>query len=555
MSLEPEHSAQRDTDRLQGAKNCGTQSTPEPRRAGRHGSALAAIGTDVRLALPILERHKPRGPVPRHSRRARWRWISLLLVHVVAAIHIVHWKMTGSTLSPVEPSEAMQTLELGYLNAGFVLFILLILSTLIFGRFFCGWACHVVAYQDACAWVLGKLGIKPRPVRSRLLIFVPFGAAFYMFIWPTMKRLFQGHEYPMLVNHLTTEAFWATFPGPIIAILTFLIDGFLIVYFMGAKGFCTYGCPYGAFFGVADRVAVGKIKVTDDCNQCGHCTATCTSNVRVHEEVAKFKMVVDTGCMKCLDCVSVCPQNALYYGKARPSLFKLSQILRRRKRVFDFSWPEEIAMAIVFLLGIYAFRGLYGVVPLLLSIGLSVILAFLLILGWRLVRRPNFAFQHHVLRAGGRLSGAGIGALVAIPFLILFLVHSTFIQAHAREGKRLLIAAERSEGAARDHTMVESLHHLQTASAWGLVPVGSLHLEIGSILRAEGDLTGAEQEMRRALAADSSMRTPRLELARILTARGEYREARTLLEELIAMDPNHVEAQKGLEFLRGKLGE
>jgi tetratricopeptide (TPR) repeat protein len=257
--------------------------------------------------------------------------------------------------------------------------------------------------------------------------------------------------------------------------------------------------------------------------------------------------------MKCFDCVSVCPTNALYYGKSRPSLLRLPEILRRRKRVYDFSWPEEIAMAAIFAAGIYAFRGLYGVVPLLLSIGLSVILAFVAVLGWRLLRRPNIAFQHHLLRNGGRFTKAGIGALVAIPCFALFVAHSTFVQAHAREGKRLLIAAERSEGAARERSMNESLQHLRTASSWGIVPVGSLHLEMGSILRAKGDMAGAESEMRRALDVDPSMKTPRLELARILTARGEYREAKTLLEELISMDPENLEAQRGLEFLRGKI--
>jgi len=60
--------------------------------------------------------------------------------------------------------------------------------TLIFGRFFCGWACHVVAYQDLCAWLLGKLGARPRAVRSRLLAIVPVYAAFDMFVWPAMWR-------------------------------------------------------------------------------------------------------------------------------------------------------------------------------------------------------------------------------------------------------------------------------------------------------------------------------------------------------------------------------
>src|SRR5437773_1238165 len=86
----------------------------------------------------------------KHSRRAKWRAASLLLIHAVFALHVAHWLRTGRTITPVEPSESMQTLEAGYLNAGFVLFFLLIVSTMIFGRFFCGWACHLVAYQDLC---------------------------------------------------------------------------------------------------------------------------------------------------------------------------------------------------------------------------------------------------------------------------------------------------------------------------------------------------------------------------------------------------------------------
>lgn len=54
-----------------------------------------------------------------------------------------------------------------------------------------------------------------------------------------------------------------TFPKWIMAPTTILVVGFLIVWWLGAKGFCTYGCPYGAFFAIADRVAPVRIKVTD----------------------------------------------------------------------------------------------------------------------------------------------------------------------------------------------------------------------------------------------------------------------------------------------------
>ena len=112
----------------------------------------------------------------------------LLTVHVLIALHVAQWLTTGSTVSPVEPSESMKTFELGEVNAGFVFFAVAILATLVFGRFFCGWGCHIVALQDLCAWIMKKLGVHPKPFRTRLLVYIPVVLAIYMFAWPTIKR-------------------------------------------------------------------------------------------------------------------------------------------------------------------------------------------------------------------------------------------------------------------------------------------------------------------------------------------------------------------------------
>jgi ferredoxin len=129
-------------------------------------------------------------------------------------------------------------------------------------------------------------------VRSRLLVFGPWVVAGHMFAWPIVEHWFWPEEkrLPAIADwelQLQTDRPVATFPGPIMSVATFVIAGGLIVWWLGAKGFCTHGCPYGAFFAVADRFAPVRIKVTDACNGCGHCTQVCTSNVRVHEEVAK----------------------------------------------------------------------------------------------------------------------------------------------------------------------------------------------------------------------------------------------------------------------------
>ena len=96
-----------------------------------------------------------------------------------------------------------------------------------------------------------------------------------------------------------------------------------------------------------DYASPGRIVVNDDCEQCGHCTATCTSNVRVHEEVRLYGMVVDPGCMKCMDCVSVCPKGVLRFSFAAPSLSEDRRRRRRARRRYDLPLSEELLVAVV----------------------------------------------------------------------------------------------------------------------------------------------------------------------------------------------------------------
>lgn len=475
----------------------------------------------------------------------RWRAAVLIGVHVLIALHIWHWKATGKTITPVEPSEAMQTLELGYVNAGFIFFALAILSTLIFGRWFCGWGCHIVALQDLCGWLLKKVGLRPKPFRSRLLVWVPVFAAFYMFVWPQVVRIWEGREAPPWVLHLETENFWATFPNLPIALLTFGVCGFLIVYVLGNKGFCTYGCPYGGIFYHADRLAPGKIRVTDACMQCGHCTATCTSNVRVSEEVREYGMVVDPGCMKCMDCVSVCPTNALYYGFGKvgvaakkglsPVKIASSDTGKGTARRYDFTVPEEILLGATFIAAVYAYRGLYEAIPFLLSLGLAAIASFVVVSGVRLVYKPHARMQNWLLKREGKLYPAGWVFAIAAIGTLGSIAFGSIVNYHVHEGNRLLITAQRlqkdsaleSERAARG-----ARSHYLAAIRIGRYPVAEWHYKVGSIAQFLGDFQAAKREFRKALSLDSNRPNTRLQLAELYFRDGEFESAITEYRKL-----------------------
>ncbi len=388
----------------------------------------------------------------RRSRASRWRAIVLIGVHVLMIGHLVKWLLVGGeTLSPVEPSESMEFVKQGAVNAGLVFFAIALLSTLVLGRWFCGWGCHVVALQDLCAAMLRRIGIRPKPFRSRLLVYVPFILAMYMFVWPAIYRWglvplsqrlavlpdLHAPPWPGISVELVREDFWSTFPGVLVAIPFLLVCGFACVYFLGAKGFCTYGCPYGGFFAPLDQFSPGRIRVNEDCDQSGHCTAVCSSNVRVHEEVAAYGMVIDAGCMKCMDCVSVCPNNALSYGFGRPAFLvngPRDGASPPRPR-HDLSWPEEIALAGVFLGTFLAVRGIYALIPMLMAAGIAACVSFIAWKAWTVLRRPNASFHRWRLRVHGRRTRAGTVFLAIVAAIAAVVSHSGAMQLlHRRAG-------------------------------------------------------------------------------------------------------------------------
>lgn len=445
------------------------------------------------------------------SKVSRWRAAVLIAVHVVIAVHIGFWVAKHPVITPVEPSEAMQFSKYGIINAGLIFFALATLSTAILGRWFCGWGCHLVAVQDLSRWILARFRIRPKPLRSRILATVPLVAFIYMFLFPLAYRAWEhaaGNPHAVSIfaiagTSLTTTDFWATFPGWIVGGLTLGFCGFAAIYLLGAKGFCTNACPYGAIFGVADQVAPLRIRVTDACEGCGHCTAICSSNVRVHEEVRQFGMVVDPGCMKCLDCVSVCPNDALFFGLGPLPFMAGPRKPAPRRRAFDvvmshirsalpltifalaaltlfvgfdiaytyqpidlaliglftlltgavlavfggartsraLPWHEEWLLGIFLLAAVFAFRHLYGLVAFLFALGIASCAAYLATRFMLLFIREQLTLRGTRLKVHGEWRPPAYGFAAFMVLLLGFWGFCGVAQARELHIQRLLSKA------------------------------------------------------------------------------------------------------------------
>jgi len=530
------------------AATSGAGCKPGGKKATHAAARTVSLGV-----LPDAATKPKKPPGWGATRMGRWRAIVLITVNLIIAAHIVQWVITGFTVTPVEPSESMYALELGQVNAGFIFFIAALVSTVIFGRFFCGWGCHVVALQDLCAHWMHKLGVRPKPFRTRLLLYVPLLLALYMFVLPTFNRMLLGpaleaagvgwpgwlsllvgelRPFPGFDNRLMTEDFWKTFPAWYVAIPFLVVCGFATVYFLGSKGFCTYGCPYGGFFAPLDKISIGRIVVSDACEGCGHCTATCTSNVRVHQEVRDFGMVVDPGCMKCLDCVSVCPNNALSFQFAAPAIFakprteeakaaaKAPSSTASRRPEYDVSRAAEVVLFIALVVLTLCFRGMFGQVPLLMAVALGGIGAFLLWKLWQLAFEPHSRLQNLQLKHAGRIKRAGwITILIGVPFLAAGVwggVVRTIAYLGDFEDHKLTLTLERvfapgyipsdqHKAIALRAIALKELASSRTepgnTSGIGWPQGPSTWVRLAWLRAVAGDLPGAERELRRAIDA------------------------------------------------------
>ena len=349
----------------------------------------------------------------------------LILVHVALWLLGKHFDwFGGKTLSPVEPSEGIEFVANGVINAGTVFFALALLSTFIFGRWFCGWGCHVVLLQDWCYALLRKFGVRPKPFRSRLLMMFPLGLALYMFVWPLFYRfVVLKLPFPSIQTEFMTEDYWNSFASPLVAIPFLLVCGFATVYVLGAKGFCTYGCPYGGFFAPIDSTSPMRVRVNDSCQQCGKCTAVCTSNVRVHEEVNIYGMVIDNGCMKIMDCVDACPNDALRISFGTTALRK-----RTTKRKYDVSISGEFFIVLLFLFAFFAFRRLYEWIPMLMAVGISLVCTWIVWKAFRVIKDENASFHSAQLKFHGKWNIRGVLFVLFACVVVLFTTHSALIQ-------------------------------------------------------------------------------------------------------------------------------
>lgn len=524
-------------------------------------------------SLPVLvPTHDASFTKARLKKTQRLRLIALVLVHVLITVHLIHWWVSGRTVGRFVMSDTMETLELGRLNPGFILFSVALIVTLLAGRWLCGWGCHMGALQDACGWILRRVGVQPKPFRTRLIGYMPLAVGVYMFVWPTLRRdvlvpLLQRawpeglgligpwRPFPGWENAMSSSDLWTGMPGVVTAIPFLLICGGATVFFLGTRGFCRYGCPYGGMFSGVERFAPLRVRVDlNACDGCGKCTAACSSGVRVHEEVRAYGRVVSSNCLKTLDCVAVCPHDALSFGLAPPALLKKQQSKWATHRPkYDTTWREELLVSGVLVTTFFTMRGLYGAIPMLMAVGIAICAAGGVWWAWRCLSREHVRASGLQLKLSGRLTRTGLIHLSCTILFCLFLVHSISIRGMQRyagwHDERVTRSREEVfhpnppplDPQARDHANTALRWYARSSSlatgGFGIATTPEVELRRAWLELVVGDLEAALNRLRVIAQGPNGTDAHHADIARVYLMKQDPGKAFEWLQESLAAHP------------------
>jgi len=246
------------------------------------------------------------------------RTLSRVLLMLLMAVHVATWYLLGlHAVGSIGIEALLSGLSRGVLNAGFVFWILVLISAVILGRAFCGWFCWFGGYLDMVEWGIGSLKIK---IPRRMLLYlgvIPFVSLALKVSNSLLINWIQGFPTTFTFQLADVEP-WGGQQTGISILITLIMFGPVLFFFFGRKAWCRYLCPIGALLKIFGIVGLCKIRlVNDNCIGCGTCNYTCDMQVDVLGELKTHGEVLSSNCIRCLKCTNECPKGAIGFNFSR----------------------------------------------------------------------------------------------------------------------------------------------------------------------------------------------------------------------------------------------
>lgn len=215
--------------------------------------------------------------------------------------------MLAGVLPLADPFAVLQAFATGHLlarEAWVGAAVTLALWVVAGGRAFCAWACPLNVVTDLAAWMRSRL-------HMRDVVHVPHGTRHAMLALAVLLSGIAGvaaFEAMSPIGFLHRALVFGTLGGLVAVAGVFVLD-FAVL----RHGWCGHLCPLGAFWSLAGRAGVVKVRYdAASCTRCGDCVKVCPEPRVLNFARAERLGFVDGGaCTNCGRCVAICPERSL----------------------------------------------------------------------------------------------------------------------------------------------------------------------------------------------------------------------------------------------------
>jgi len=200
----------------------------------------------------------------------------------------------------------------GIVNGSFVMFCLMLMSSLVLGRGFCGWVCPGAGCQEALFLARNKEVHKGDVIKW--VIWIP---------WMSMIVILAIRQ----GGYREIDFFYKTRHGLSIGdvqgLITYLIVLLLIVIpalIVGKRSFCHHICWMAPFMILGRKLrnalnwqSLQLHAEPESCSHCHMCTRNCPMSLPV-EDMVRHNRMEHTECILCGSCVDGCKDNVIRYA-------------------------------------------------------------------------------------------------------------------------------------------------------------------------------------------------------------------------------------------------